>query len=111
MKEVGRRIKDARAKAGLDQRELAERLGVFAKSVELWEQGDVASLRLEQLFRLSDELERPVEWLLCGDAWERTGDVDAEVAEVAVAEFVRLLEKLSPNIRESLRRFIEVTVR
>ncbi|WP_459864168.1 helix-turn-helix domain-containing protein [Endothiovibrio diazotrophicus] len=99
-------MRKAREEREISLREMAEKVGVSEAALEGWESGDIASLQLGQFLRLADELERPVEWLLCGDAWERTGDVEAEVAE-----FVRLLEKLSPNIRESLRRFIEVTVR
>lgn len=105
MNEIGARIRQVRAEKKVSQDALAESLGVMPMEISRWERGDVRSLRLEQLMQLAEHLDRPVEWLLCGDAWSDNGDAEAEVAE-----FVRLLEVMNPEIRHSLRRFMEVMI-
>lgn len=64
-KAVGRRIVQARLEnGGMQQKELAERLGVTPRSVQSYESGVVVPWR--QMEDLAKILERPVSWLLHG---------------------------------------------
>ncbi len=63
---IGDRIAGAREAAGMQQSELAERLGVKLDVIEAWED-DVKEPRSNRLLRLSGVLNVSVMWLLNGE--------------------------------------------
>jgi transcriptional regulator with XRE-family HTH domain len=61
--EFGRRIAEARLRAGLTQVELAKRLGVTQQAVAAWERRNVA-LRAEQIRTLAEALGTTADYLI-----------------------------------------------
>jgi len=59
--EIARRIFDMRTKAGLSQRELAERVGTSASAICRLEDGDYEGHSLSLLKRIAEALDRRVE--------------------------------------------------
>jgi transcriptional regulator with XRE-family HTH domain len=64
---IGDRIRKARSEVALGQHELAERLGVSAKTVTRWEAG-VTQPTAETLTRIADVTQVDPAWLLVGEA-------------------------------------------
>lgn len=64
-KAIGERLKRARLEAGLNQRELAERLEVSERSISAYENGDVVPWR--HMRPLEDVLECSKSWILHGN--------------------------------------------
>jgi len=60
---TGQRIKAARKRAGLTQKELGERLGITYQTVAQWE-NDLRNPKYDTLERLADALDVPLEVLL-----------------------------------------------
>lgn len=87
-----KRLKEARKKAGLTQKELAEKTGISCRALQTWEAGTPPK-SLESVKRVAEALGTTSETLLCEsdqyvvEAAERGGaaaarDVDALVSEV-----------------------------
>lgn len=66
---VGQRIKEARKKAALTQKELAEKLGITYQTLAQWE-NDLRNPKLETLQRISAALEIPISTFLTPDEAE-----------------------------------------
>ena len=62
---IGSRIATARMAKGLSERQLANRLGVEASSVESWESG-LREPRANRINQLAGILEVPLTWLVAG---------------------------------------------
>ncbi len=62
-KAIARRVKDARTRAGLSQRDIAKKLGLTEAGYGHYER-DRQTFTVEQLFKISRILGRPVEWFL-----------------------------------------------
>ena len=73
---IGRKLREAREAAGLQQNELAERLGLAKQSYTPYETGRI-KFRVEQVQEFSRALGRPVEWFLGLDTG--LSEADAEV--------------------------------
>lgn len=67
---IGRRLREAREKMGLDRPALAERLGVHTGSIARWETGGSVPIPYH--------MERIAEWAEVEPAWLRHGPRDAE---------------------------------
>ena len=105
MRTVGERIKNAREKRGLSRAALAEEVGVSAKTLGRWERGQTGPLTIHRMADLSEVLGCSVEWLVCGDGWMNGDRLDEEAAV-----FVHLLERLTPDRRRALHRFMAAVV-
>lgn len=60
---IGRKLQEARLRAGLSKKGLAERLGIAKQSYNDYETGGV-HFRVEQVEEFARALDRPVEWFL-----------------------------------------------
>ena len=67
---TGQRIKAARKKAGLTQKELGERMGQSFQSIAQWE-NDLRNPKLETLQRIANALEVSIYELIDGDDLKR----------------------------------------
>lgn len=90
------RIKLAREQVGLNQAELANRIGVSGNAVCKLESGSSKALRSTTLMRMANVLGQSAEWLADG-----TGSF-AEVAPLPKAEKIKLSED-ERNLVESFR--------
>nr|CDQ33422.1 transcriptional repressor DicA [Virgibacillus halodenitrificans] len=80
----GRRLREAREAAGLNQTELAKRLQVTPQSVQLWEsEGEAATTpRSKRITQIASVLQVQEEWLLLGKEYGDTPVVPRWVREV-----------------------------
>lgn len=110
---VGRRVKAARAKAGLTQRELAERIGVTPSAVAQWELGS-SDPGMRLLAALATVLEVSCDWLVIGrptPGAEQGGTglvaIEAglvnEARELGVAIEAELTDRLRQRVRDARR--------
>ncbi len=68
--DVGKRIQEARKKAGMKQSDLAERLGVAVITIGQYERGK-RQPRIEQLKSIASALDVDVNWLMNGQTLEQ----------------------------------------
>lgn len=66
MTTIGERIREARSRAGMTQRTLAELVGVSASAVTQWESGSTKGLKPDNLFSVADALRVSPRWLAIG---------------------------------------------
>lgn len=64
---LGYRIERRRAALGLNQADLARRLGLSPAAVSYWETGETKSIRLDHFFALADLLQCSPRWLATGE--------------------------------------------
>lgn len=95
------RIKLAREKAKLTQKELADRVGIRPQAVSQWESGDTKSLRGPSLARAAEALSVSPIWLSDGDGPMQNYGVRDEVY-TAPPELMRAWSALDKNSRELL---------
>lgn len=74
--EIGRRIREARARAGLTQRELGDRIGVTFQQVQKYE-GGRSRLAVAMLCRVADALQVTPPSLVSGLLGDLAGSSDA----------------------------------
>lgn len=67
MNEISKRIKDRRESLGLNQTEVAEYLGVNKSTVLRWENGDIKTVGLDKIEKLSEILKTTPGWIM---GWE-----------------------------------------
>ena len=84
---LGERIYHARVAAGLNQQELAERVGVKLSTVAKWE-ADRSSPRANRINQLAGVLGVPMAWLLAGP------DQSASLPHPSLNETMRIEGKL-----------------
>lgn len=63
---VSTRMRDARKSAGLKRTQLAAKVGVSRAAVTQWENGEIKTLRPENLFKVARVLNVSAEWLGTG---------------------------------------------
>lgn len=111
------RIKEARKRAGMTQRELARIVGVSRPAVSQWESGDTKSLKGENLLKAAEALRVAPEDLVGGRPrveeeramyGDQRDELTAEAVEFA-AIFQRLPRERRAHWRETL--FVELAVR
>lgn len=90
---IGLQIREARLKAGLKQKELAERIGVSESRISQYEKGS-QNPRISTLMKLAEALEIPLK-TLCGDQWEQ---VDYEARTEHYSPFLKYLGSLGYQI-------------
>ena len=96
---IGARIKDARLKAGLTQKQLSELVGVSPHAVWSWEAGKMKPTP-EHLLELAYRCETSTDWLLGRDV------VEAEILREADVSFRNAIEGLPMEDLESIMEFI-----
>lgn len=91
---VGRRLKEARNKAGMTQQQVADALGVARSTVATWESGqndvDTATLK-----RLAEMYGTTTDWLLGSD-----DTPDPQESPDMTERLMRVLEDLAASLRE-----------
>jgi transcriptional regulator with XRE-family HTH domain len=85
-----KRLKDARAAAGLTQQQIADACGLTKGAVSAWEQGVTDSILAENLFCVADALRVDPRWLATG--------VESDVPSMAA---------LPPEQQAAVRALIE----
>jgi transcriptional regulator with XRE-family HTH domain len=93
---IGKRIKQARLQAGLQQFEVARRCGVSRAAVSNWENGQ--GIRSQKLIEYARVVGVPAEWLITGGwiaASERTSSADLDPIQLQrlIAASFQLLVK------------------
>ena len=96
----GARIREARTKVGLTQKEVSELLGVSAHAVWCWEAGKTKPSG-EHLVELASRCEVSTDWLLGRDV------VEAEVLDEAEVSFRSSVAGLPLEDLTSIQNFIE----
>ena len=98
-KTIGARIKEARKKAGLTQKQLSELLGVTPHTIWYWEAGKSKPTHAH-LVELAFRCEASTDWLLCRDV------VEAELLREADASLSEATAGLPREDLESIHEFI-----
>ncbi len=98
-KNLGLRIREARLRAGLTQREVGELVGVKTHTVWCWESGRMKPTH-EHLVELVAQCGVSAEWLLGEDS------VEKELLKEAEVSFREAVAGLPPEDVESIRDFI-----
>ena len=96
---IGARIRDARLKAGLTQRQVAELVGVSDHAVWSWEAGKMKPTP-EHLLELAYRCETSTDWLLGRDV------VEAEILKEADVSFRNAIGGLPMEDLETIMNFI-----
>lgn len=78
------RIREARKKAGLTQKELADLLGVKNTTLSGYELGD-SDPKSETLIRIADICGCSVDYLLCNDRYDPNKSLSADALKIARA--------------------------
>ncbi len=73
MSTLAERIKQGREEIGLNKSQFARAVGVSAPTVTDWESGTIASIKVENVFKMSRVIHRPVDWIMSGKE-NRTGE-------------------------------------
>ena len=96
---IGARIKEARARMGLTQRQLSEMVGVSPHAVWSWEAGKMKPTP-EHLLEVAYRCETSTDWLLGRDV------VEAEILKEVDVSFRNAIEGLPMEDLESIMEFI-----
>lgn len=99
-KDIGNRIKNARLKVGLTQRQVSDLLRVSAHAVWSWEAGKMKPTP-EHLVELAHHFEVSVDWLLGRDV------VENQILEETDVSFRNAISGLPMEDLESIREFIQ----
>jgi transcriptional regulator with XRE-family HTH domain len=95
---MGERIANARIARGLSEKQLANRLGVNASSIEDWEAGQ-HDPRANRINQLAGILEVPLTWLIAGEQLPPTVDTpdfkETQAIEHKLEQADKLVNQLS----------------
>lgn len=111
---MAERIKQARLRAGISPKKLAEQVGVSRSAVVQWETGDTKGLRPDNLLAAADALRVSVRWLATGDnrddapaSWPAREEAPAyHHLKPETVEVARQWQALPNDVRELIRQFI-----
>lgn len=92
---TGDRIRIARIRAGLTQKELAQKVGVQFSAIHKYESGAIVNLKRETISALSEALNVKPSWLLCLDE----GPIEDPVLKKQHDEINELFDRLPPELR------------
>lgn len=104
-REIGYRIAIAREEAGLNQKDLAERLGISQATLSNYEKGK-RRVYLPQLQKIADELGRPLDYFL------QPIDPSTEPGKTAlnhneVTELLQIMSELNDLPREERKSVVD----
>ncbi len=99
-RESGARIREARTKAGLTQREVSELLGVSSHAVWCWEAGKTKP-SAEHLVQLASRCQVSTDWLLGREV------VETDLLEEVDASFRNAVANLPPEDLKEIQDFID----
>lgn len=112
-KEIGQRIKQALAAAGLNQRALARRLNITDASVSAYVLGD-ARMTEESYVVLSEMCGVSIDWLITGklDRLAEVNEPETEYKKTTPEEedLLRILQEC-PDIRKAVKAMIQLPER
>ena len=97
----GDRIAAAREAQSMDQKTLARKIGVMAKTVENWE-NDMAEPRANKLQMLSGVLNVSIPWLLTGEG--EGVDVPVDVTPADITEVLAEMRALKSQMSQAADR-------
>ena len=103
MATLGDRVAAAREQAGMDQRQLAKRLGVKLKTLQDWEY-DLSEPRANKLSMMAGLLNVSITWLLTGEGEGVTDPSDPGALDPDVNELLTELRDLKVQITTSADR-------
>jgi len=104
--EFGKRIAEARLRAGLTQVELSKRLGVTQQVVATWERRNVA-LRAEQIRTLAETLGTTADYLIgISASWKGTKGPSGKVRQV-FEQVSRLPRRQQEKVVEFVEAFVQ----
>jgi transcriptional regulator with XRE-family HTH domain len=111
---IGKRIKQARLQAGLQQFEVAQRCGVSRAAVSNWENGQ--GIRSQKLIEYARVVGVPAEWLITGvraAASERpsTTDIDPIQLQCLIAASFQMLGKPPGQAEEWAKAILKASER
>lgn len=104
---VGERIKAARKKRGMSQKELADKLGIPYQGISQYERG-VRNPKAATLFRIAEILEVPYIDLILGDVaeyqkntyWGRITSIYYHLIGLSCGEFAEAFRQCFPQLNE-----------
>ena len=101
---TGERIREARIRAGLTQKELADKVGVKFSAIHKYETGMIVNLKRETIASLADALNVKPSWLMGFDNTRPSLADQSEEQEIEndLAEIKKVLVTMSPEARKSL---------
>ena len=94
---TGDRIKQARTRAGMTQKELAEKIGVKFSAIHKYESGMVVNLKRETIAALASALDVSPAWLMCMDDEQK--ESRSEDLINGDPELTRIVEQARDNPR------------
>jgi transcriptional regulator with XRE-family HTH domain len=103
MATFGDRLAAAREQAGMEQKQLARRLGVKLKTLQGWEY-DLSEPRANKLSMISGLLNVSIRWLLTGEGDGVTEPSDAAGIDPDVADLLADLRDLKMQMAHSVDR-------
>jgi transcriptional regulator with XRE-family HTH domain len=101
LKKIGARIREARSRVDISQRELAQRLGKTQDAISGYESG-ARALRITELPTLASALGVPVEYFF--------EDTASPVIRPAISEMINLMQQLPDDLQDVALRQVETLV-
>ncbi len=95
MNTATKRLKKLRIKAGLNQSQLARKVGVTRAAASRWEQGDIESILARNALSVADALETDVKYLFTGRS--KTSPLDVESLTRAIKFVEQSLGDITPT--------------
>jgi transcriptional regulator with XRE-family HTH domain len=95
--DIGNRIKMARIAAGLNQSELARRIGISRSSMSSLESGESKAPKASTLLKIAAVLDANAHWLLTGQGDPKTPSASSD------ADLITMMMKLTPQNRSALQ--------
>lgn len=99
----GDRLAGAREAAGMNQAELARRLGVKKSTIADWE-NDLSEPRANRLSMMAGMVNVSIKWLLTGEGEGMDAPVDAEIGNLDIVGAVAELRAIRGEMRASSER-------
>ncbi len=95
MNTASKRLKKLRIKAGLNQSQLARKVGVTRAAASRWEQGDIESILARNALSVANALKTDVQYLFTGRC--NTSPLDGESLTRAIKIVEQSLGELTPT--------------
>ena len=102
MKKIGALIKQRRVDSGMNQSELAAKIGVNVSTISRWETGNIANMKRNQVAKLSETLGIPVNNLM---GWTTK---DNPETDPLIAELTDQIKGFSPEDKRHLIEYVKL---